>query len=55
MKTWEAIAGLAEDERGLETVEYAVILGLIILGALVFMQAVGEWVKEQFEIMASQP
>ena len=34
----------ARDERGLETVEYAIILGLITAGVLLTAAAIGTWV-----------
>ena len=36
------------DERGLETVEYAIIAGLIVSGLVAIIVAIGGWVKTQF-------
>ena len=40
------------DERGLETVEYAIITGLIVVGAIVAITNIGTWVKDQFNHLA---
>lgn len=37
------------DESGLETVEYAIITGLIVAGAILTIGAIGTWVKKQFD------
>lgn len=37
------------DEQGLETVEYAVIAGLIVAGAIATIAAIGLWVAARFE------
>ena len=36
------------DEKGLETVEYAIILGLIVAGTVGLIIALGNWVNLQF-------
>jgi Flp pilus assembly pilin Flp len=36
------------DEHGLETVEYAIIAGLIVSGLVAIIVAIGGWVKNQF-------
>ena len=36
------------DESGLETVEYAIIAGLIVVGTIVAITAIGVWVGGQF-------
>ena len=36
------------DEQGLETVEYAIIAGLIVSGLVAIIVAIGGWVKDQF-------
>ena len=33
------------DEQGLETVEYAIIAGLIVSGLVAIIVAIGNWVK----------
>ena len=37
-----------KDEEGLETVEYAIILGLIVAGTIVLVISIGDWVESQF-------
>ena len=37
------------DDGGLETVEYAIITGLIVAGAVLTIGALGVWVKLQFD------
>jgi len=36
------------DEKGLETVEYAIIVGLIVAGLVAIIAAIGAWVNLQF-------
>jgi pilus assembly protein Flp/PilA len=36
------------DEKGLETVEYAIILGLIVAGTIGIIAAIGVWVNGRF-------
>jgi len=36
------------DEKGLETVEYAIITGLIVAAAITAIGAIGVWVANQF-------
>jgi len=37
-----------KDESGLETVEYAIITGLIVAGTITAIAAIGVWVSGQF-------
>ena len=37
-----------KDERGLETVEYAIIAGLIVVGTIVTIASIGTWVSTKF-------
>ena len=37
-----------KDEDGLETVEYAIILGLIVAGTIGLITTIGTWVNAQF-------
>ena len=37
-----------KDDRGLETVEYAIIVGLIVGGLILVIAAIGAWVNTQF-------
>jgi Flp pilus assembly pilin Flp len=39
---------IAADEKGLETVEYAIITGLVVAGTVTLIAAIGAWVKTQF-------
>jgi Flp pilus assembly pilin Flp len=49
MRTLGAIAArFRRDERGLETVEYAIIAGLITGAAILSISAIGLWVASQF-------
>lgn len=38
-----------KEEEGLETVEYAIILGLIVAGTITAIIAIGAWVGGRFE------
>ena len=42
------IQKFARDERGLETVEYAIILGLVVAGTIGVIAAIGVWVNGRF-------
>ncbi len=37
------------DDRGLETVEYAIIAGMIVAGLIAVVVAIGTWVKGEFD------
>ena len=37
------------DDGGLETVEYAIIAGLIVAGVLATLASIGLWVKSVYE------
>lgn len=37
------------DDRGLETVEYAIIAGMIVAGLIAVVAAIGAWVKGEFD------
>lgn len=41
--------GTLRDEQGLEVVEYAIIVGLIVAAALVVLAAIGLWVLGVFQ------
>jgi Flp pilus assembly pilin Flp len=43
------IQSFLADEQGLETVEYAIIVGLIVGGLVLTIAAIGRWVKTQFD------
>ena len=42
------------DERGLETVEYAIILGLVVAGTIGLVAAIGSWVQTRFTDAAAE-
>ena len=42
------LKNIASDEKGLETVEYAIITGLIVAGTVALIATIGSWVKTQF-------
>jgi pilus assembly protein Flp/PilA len=42
------------DEEGLETVEYAIILGLIVAGTITLVVAIGTWVNTAFQTAADE-
>ncbi|MHC4562599.1 MAG: Flp family type IVb pilin [Planctomycetota bacterium] len=43
------LARLWKDETGLETVEYAIITGLIVAATITAIGILGAWVSDQFE------
>lgn len=48
-RAWEVSKRLVADESGLETVEYAIITGLIVAGTITAIAAIGVWVANQFD------
>ena len=48
MKVVEIARRFVKDERGLETVEYAIIAGLIVVGTIVTIASIGTWVSTKF-------
>jgi len=48
MKVKKLIAFLKEED-GLETVEYAIILGLVVAGTITLVSTLGGWVEDQFQ------
>jgi Flp pilus assembly pilin Flp len=51
MKTF---AQFVSDEKGLETVEYAIIAGLVVSGLVAVIVAIGTWVKGQFDTLKTE-
>jgi len=49
----ELVKRFIRDEQGLETVEYAIILGLIVLATIGFVTTIGGWVSNQFGGLAN--
>jgi len=47
-KVTKMLKRFVRDEQGLETVEYAIILGLIVVGTIAAIITLGGWVLEQF-------
>ena len=48
MKVVEIAKRFVKDERGLETVEYAIIAGLIVVGTIATIAVIGTWVNLKF-------
>ena len=49
----ELMKRFIKDEKGLETVEYAIIAGLIVVGVIATVTTIGGYVKVKFEALAS--
>ena len=49
-KSLKKIRDFIRDEDGLETVEYAIILGLIVAGTIGLAVWLGGWVQSQYQI-----
>ncbi len=45
------IKSFIRDEKGLETVEYAIIAGLIVVGTIAVVASIGTWVYNQFNAL----
>lgn len=50
----ESLRRFWNDESGLETVEYAIILGLVVAGTIGLVTAIGAWVNGQFQSVADE-
>lgn len=50
-KTMEMLKRFFKDERGLETVEYAIIAGLIVVGTIATVVSIGTWVNSKFSAL----
>jgi pilus assembly protein Flp/PilA len=44
----DSLKHFLRDERGLETVEYAIILGMIVAGTIGLIAGIGGWVYDRF-------
>ncbi len=53
VKEMEAVKRFLKDERGLETVEYAIILGLIVAATITLVVTLGKWVGGQFQAVVT--
>jgi Flp pilus assembly pilin Flp len=49
MRKTEILRRFIKDERGLETVEYAIIAGLIVVGIVATIKSIGGWVSTKFK------
>jgi Flp pilus assembly pilin Flp len=47
----ETVRRFIADERGLETVEYAIIAGLIVAGAIATIATIGGYVASRFQAL----
>ncbi len=45
----EMLKRFIRDEQGLETVEYAIILGLIVVLTITLISQLGTWVRDRFQ------
>lgn len=45
----EMLKRFVKDERGLETVEYAIILGLIVVATIAAITTLGQYVLQRFQ------
>ncbi|HYE62917.1 MAG TPA: hypothetical protein VD997_13050 [Phycisphaerales bacterium] len=43
-----------KDERGLETIEYAIVAGLIVAGVVAIVAAIGTWVHGKWNGLKSE-
>jgi Flp pilus assembly pilin Flp len=48
------IQNFFKDEDGLETVEYAIILGLVVAGTIGLITTLGGWVQTQFQRVVTE-
>ncbi len=44
---------LLKQEEGLETVEYAIITGLIVVGTIALIGTIGTWVHDKFNALST--
>ena len=50
----ELTSKFARDESGLETVEYAIMAGLVVGACVAMILAVGAWVKDTYTILQTE-
>jgi len=48
MKAMRAVKRFLRDENGTETLEWAIIIGIIAVGAIGFIALIGPWVTQKF-------
>ena len=46
-KNW--LAKLVSNEQGLETIEYAIMVTLIVVGLIVIVATIASWIEDEFE------
>ena len=49
MKVAQIVKRFVKDEKGLETVEYAIIAGLIVVATIATIASIGGWVSTKFQ------
>jgi len=54
MKMRNAMKRFFKDEKGLETVEYAIILGIVVVATITSIVAIGTWVQGKFETLNAE-
>ena len=54
MKLSNLFRTFMSDEAGLETVEYAIILGLIVAGTIGLIVGIGDWVNDAFQTTSDE-
>jgi len=54
MKVLKVLKRFVNDEQGLETVEYAIITGLIVAATITAIGILGGWVSDQFEAINTE-
>ena len=47
----EMLKRFIRDEGWVETVEYAIILGIIVVASIVLILTLGNWVQNRFEVV----
>jgi len=50
----KALKRFLRDERGTETVEWAIMIGIIAVAAIAAIIAIGGWVNDQFTALATE-
>jgi len=50
-KFTDGLHRFVRDEEGLETVEYAIIAGLVVVGTIASISAIGTWVAAQYQAL----
>jgi Flp pilus assembly pilin Flp len=54
MKLWKVVKRFVKEEEGLETVEYAIIAGLIVAGTIATITTIGIWVSAKFTALETE-